>query len=53
MFGHFSDFLRKTGFQKMVEKNTNLEKLGHNSPSTQTEKLRLRSFILTRRGGAI
>ena len=54
VFGNVSDFLRKSGFQKMAgNKNTNLENIGHNSASTQTEKLRLRSFILTRRGGAI
>ena len=52
-FGHFSDFLWKNGFHEMVGKNTNLEEIGHNSASTQTEKLRLRPFILTRRGGAI
>ena len=45
-------FLEKW-FSEMGRKNTNLEKLVHDRISTQTEKLKLRSFILTRRGGAI
>ena len=54
VFGHFLGFSSEKWFSEMGRnKNTNLEKLRHNSISTQTDKLKLRSFILTRRGGAI
>ena len=46
-------FSSEKWFSEKGRKTTNLEKIGPNSASTQTEKLRLRSFILTRRGGAI
>ena len=52
-FRTFFGFSSETWFSEKGRKNLNLETNGHNSASAQTEKLRLRSFILTRRGGAI
>ena len=53
-FRTFFGFSSEEWFSEMGRtKNTNLENIGHDSASTQTEKLRLSSFILTRRGGAI
>ena len=52
-FRTFFGFSSEKWFSEMGRTNTNLEKIGHNSASTQTGKLRLSSFILTRRGGAI
>ena len=52
-FRTFFGFSLEKWFSEKGRTNTNLERNGHNSPSTQTEKLTLGSFILTRRGGAI
>ena len=52
-FRTFFGFSSEKWFSENGRKNTKLEKIGHDSASTKTGKLTLKSFILTRRGGAI
>ena len=52
-FRTFFGFSSEKWFSENCRKNANLEEIGRNSTSTKTENLRLKSFILTRRGGAI
>ena len=53
-FQTFSGFSLEKWFSENGRKKHKFgEKNGHNSASTKTDNLRLKSFILTRRGGAI